>query len=126
MLSPPSDYGVDQDGGLVLVLLSSTPVTWRLAFVGVPSSSKLTVALSRGSSAVPTNARISSTLSLEDSLGENVGSMDDANLAEEVRIEWGAVTSFASAEGANRISILMPEGEEFVCTISTGIFSVSL
>ena len=67
---------------------------------------RLEVALSEGSSVLNSNLKLDSTVDLTEAVE------GDRELVEAVRRRWGAVTSFSSIKQANRISLLLPEGEE--------------
>jgi hypothetical protein len=97
---------------IVLVLHSPTKIRWRLAFVNgdeenldseaSPIESR-TVALSPGSTVFTSNAEVETTGALS-------GEKSDDDLLNWVRKEFGAVSTYASIEEANRISILLPRG----------------
>ncbi len=101
---------------IVLVLQSASKIRWRLAFVrgddvdgeddakAVGSAVKRSVALTPGSRVIDSNAEVVSTRTLDD------GIPDEEGLVSWVRREYGAVSTFASVENANRISILLSSG----------------
>ncbi len=112
----------DESDSLVLVLASSMPVGWRLAFVGAHGGFRdVSVVLSGGSVVSSSNVAPSNVLRVDKAFGLSGDDYTDAALLGAVRQKWGAVTSFARTQGANRISILLSDGKFCYCiAVSSG------
>ena len=123
---------IDHDNsssGLILILHSSTPVNWRLSVVGdavrfnhQPPNYSIKVYVSKESTLknyqnIPIHVHNMFEKDEEDTIYENVYKKSskflhpDEIIASMIRLKWGALTTFSRISGANRISILLPQGK---------------